>query len=51
MPHLDIWVEDLDAAGVHAVAVGSVVAEYQPQNGLRGYLDPAGCALCLFLRA
>jgi catechol 2,3-dioxygenase-like lactoylglutathione lyase family enzyme len=50
MVHLDIEVDDLDAAGAHAVAAGAVLAEYQPQDGVRVYLDPAGHPFCLFLR-
>ena len=50
MLHLDIEVNDLDAAGAHAVAAGAVLAEYQPQDDVRVYLDPAGHPICLFLR-
>jgi|SRR3954451_7895009 len=49
MVHLDIEVDDLDAAGAHAVAAGAVLAEYQPQERVRVYLDPAGHPFCLFL--
>jgi catechol 2,3-dioxygenase-like lactoylglutathione lyase family enzyme len=48
MIHLDIKVGDLDAAGAHAIAEGAVLAEYQPQDDVRVYLDPAGHPLCLF---
>lgn len=51
MLHLDIGVDDLDAAGAHAVAAGAVLAEYQPQEHVRVYLDPAGHPFCLFRRA
>ena len=47
--HLDIEVEDLAAAGEHAVAAGAVLAGYQPQDDVRVYLDPAGHPFCLFL--
>ena len=47
--HLDIAVEDLAAAGKHAVAHGAVLAGYQPQDDVRVYLDPAGHPFCLFL--
>jgi predicted enzyme related to lactoylglutathione lyase len=47
--HLDIAVEDLAAAGEHAVASGAVLAGYQPQDDVRVYLDPAGHPFCLFL--
>ena len=46
--HLDIQVEDLAAAGEHAVAAGAVLADYQPQADVRVYLDPAGHPFCLF---
>jgi len=49
MVHLDIEVDDLDAAGAHAVAAGATLAEYQPQDDVRVYLDPAGHPFCLFL--
>jgi Glyoxalase-like domain len=49
MMHLDIEVEDLDAAGAHAVAAGAVLAEYQPQDKVRVYLDPAGHPFCLWV--
>jgi catechol 2,3-dioxygenase-like lactoylglutathione lyase family enzyme len=49
MIHLDIEVDDLDVASAHAVAGGAVVAEYQPQEGVRVMLDPAGHPFCLFL--
>lgn len=49
MVHLDIEVDDLDAAGAHAVAVGAILAEYQPQDDVRVCLDPAGHPFCLFL--
>jgi catechol 2,3-dioxygenase-like lactoylglutathione lyase family enzyme len=50
MIHLDIEVDDLDAAGTHARSVGAVLAEYQPQDDVRVYLDPAGHPFCLFTR-
>jgi catechol 2,3-dioxygenase-like lactoylglutathione lyase family enzyme len=46
--HLDIKVSDLVAAGEHALAAGAVLAEYQPQDDVRVYLDPAGHPFCLF---
>ena len=46
--HLDIRVEDLDAASAHAVAAGATVAEFQPQEGVLVHLDPAGHPFCLF---
>jgi catechol 2,3-dioxygenase-like lactoylglutathione lyase family enzyme len=50
MMHLDIEVDDLTAAGAHAVAEGAVLAEYQPQTDVRVYLDPAGHPFCLWVR-
>jgi predicted enzyme related to lactoylglutathione lyase len=49
MVHLDIAVDDLNAAGAHASAAGAVLAQYQPQDGVRVYLDPAGHPFCLFV--
>jgi catechol 2,3-dioxygenase-like lactoylglutathione lyase family enzyme len=42
MLHLDIAVDDLDAACSHAVAAGAVLAEFQPQDDVRVFIDPAG---------
>jgi catechol 2,3-dioxygenase-like lactoylglutathione lyase family enzyme len=47
--HLDIKVADLTTAGEQALAAGAVLAEYQPQQDVRVYLDPAGHPFCLFL--
>jgi catechol 2,3-dioxygenase-like lactoylglutathione lyase family enzyme len=49
MMHLDIEVEDLDAATGAAVALGARVADFQPQDGVRVLLDPAGHPFCLCL--
>jgi catechol 2,3-dioxygenase-like lactoylglutathione lyase family enzyme len=49
MLHLDIEVQDLEAAGAHAVAAGAVLAEFQPQDDVRVYLDPAGHPFCLWV--
>jgi len=46
--HLDIEVDDLDAAVAHAVAAGAVLAEYQPQEDVRVMHDPAGHPFCLW---
>ena len=51
MLHLDIEVDDLGAAGSHAVAQGATLAEFQPQDDVRVYLDPAGHPFCLWVRA
>ena len=47
MIHLDIKVDDLDAALAHALAAGGRLAEHQPRSDLRIVLDPAGHPLCL----
>jgi hypothetical protein len=49
MVHLDIKVDDLDTAGAHAIAAGATLAEFQPQAGVRVYLDPAGHPFCVFV--
>jgi predicted enzyme related to lactoylglutathione lyase len=49
MLHLDIAVDDLDAACTHAVATGAVLAEFQPQDDVRVFFDPAGHPFCLYL--
>ncbi|WP_244875982.1 VOC family protein [Winogradskya consettensis] len=47
--HLDIHVTDLDEAGAHAEKSGAIRADYQPQEDVWVYLDPAGHPFCLFL--
>ena len=49
MMHLDLRVDDLDAAGAAVEAAGARLAQNQPQEGVRVYLDPAGHPFCLFL--
>ena len=49
MIHLDVQVDDLDAALDVAVQAGGRLAEHQPRDDLRIVLDPAGHPLCLFL--
>jgi catechol 2,3-dioxygenase-like lactoylglutathione lyase family enzyme len=49
MMHLDVEVDDLDTAGAHALAAGATLAEYQPQDDVRVYLDPAGHPFCLWV--
>jgi catechol 2,3-dioxygenase-like lactoylglutathione lyase family enzyme len=51
MMHLDIEVDDLEAAGAHARTAGAVLAEYQPQDDVRVHLDPAGHPFCLWVDA
>jgi predicted enzyme related to lactoylglutathione lyase len=47
--HLDIEVDDLEAAGARAIAAGAVLADHQPQDDVRVYLDPAGHPFCLWV--
>ncbi len=49
MVHLDIEVDDLETGGAHAIAAGAVLAEFQPQEYVRVYLDPAGHPFCLWI--
>lgn len=49
MMHLEIAVDDLEAAGAHASAAGATLADYQPQDDVRVYFDPAGHPFCLWL--
>ena len=54
MIHLDIAVDDLEAAVAHAVAAGAREAPHQPpdrSDDLRVMLDPAGHPFCLYLDA
>jgi catechol 2,3-dioxygenase-like lactoylglutathione lyase family enzyme len=46
--HLDLWVDDMAAAGAHAEALGATLAEFQPQDDVRVYLDPVGHPFCIF---
>ena len=47
--HLDIWVQDLDAATEWATSVGAVLADVQPQDDVRVLFDPSGHPFCLFV--
>lgn len=47
--HLDIEVDDLDEGVAHALACGAELAEFQPQETVRVFLDPAGHPFCLYL--
>jgi predicted enzyme related to lactoylglutathione lyase len=49
MMHIDIAVDDLEAAVADAVGLGAKVAEFQPQDDVRVLLDPAGHPFCLYL--
>jgi predicted enzyme related to lactoylglutathione lyase len=48
MIHLDIAVDDLDAAATRAMELGASPADHQPQDRVRVMLDPAGHPFCLF---
>jgi len=49
MLHLDVQVDDLEAAVAHASLAGARLANVQPQENVRVLLDPAGHPFCLFL--
>lgn len=51
MVHLDIHVDDLEAAGAHVIAAGATLADFQPQSDVRVYLDPDGHPFCLWTEA
>lgn len=48
MLHLDIEVDDVDAAVEEAIAQGARLADHQPQDDVRVMLDPAGHPFCLY---
>lgn len=47
--HLDVRVDDLDAAVGRALALGATEAAHQPQDDVRVMLDPDGHPFCLFV--
>lgn len=47
--HLDVIVDDLDAAEAAVVALGATKHEHQPGTTFRVFLDPAGHPFCLCL--
>ncbi|WP_343034551.1 VOC family protein [Amycolatopsis anabasis] len=47
--HLDIAVDELEAAVAWARQAGATLAEFQPQDDVRVMLDPVGHPFCLFL--
>ena len=49
MMHLDILVEDLEAATAFAVEAGARLADVQARDDLRVLFDPSGHPFCLFL--
>lgn len=46
--HLDLLVDDLDAAEAWAVELGARRSAVQPQEGVRVMLDPHGHPFCFF---
>ena len=49
MMHIDVAVDDVDAAVAAARELGATLAEYQPQDECIVLLDPAGHPFCLYL--
>ena len=47
--HLDIEVDDLDAAATYAESLGAQPARWQPQREVRVLIDPDGHPLCLWV--
>lgn len=45
--HLDVDVDDLDAAEPEVLALGATKAAHQPGTSFRVFLDPAGHPFCL----
>lgn len=45
--HLDVIVEDLDAAEAAVLDLGAAKHEHQPGTSFRVFLDPAGHPFCL----
>jgi catechol 2,3-dioxygenase-like lactoylglutathione lyase family enzyme len=46
--HLDLQVDDLAAAADYAAQAGATLADFQPQDDVRVFLDPVGHPFCLF---
>ncbi|HLL61822.1 MAG TPA: VOC family protein [Propionibacteriaceae bacterium] len=49
--HLDIEVDDLQAAVDRAVSLGATLADFQPQDDVRVLFDLDGHPFCLFVAA
>jgi len=45
--HLDVMVDDLDAAEAPTIELGATKCEQQPGTSFRVFLDPAGHPFCL----
>jgi catechol 2,3-dioxygenase-like lactoylglutathione lyase family enzyme len=48
MMHVDVEVDDLEAAVAAAIELGATAADFQPQDNVRVMLDPAGHPFCLY---
>jgi catechol 2,3-dioxygenase-like lactoylglutathione lyase family enzyme len=48
MLHLDFQVTDLESETARAISLGAELCDYQPQDGVRVLLDPAGHPFCLY---
>lgn len=46
--HIDFEVDDLVEAEQHALSVGARLADFQPGESFRVFLDPVGHPFCLF---
>jgi hypothetical protein len=46
--HVDFEVDDLDEAEKRALSVGARLADFQPGERFRVFLDPVGHPFCLF---
>ncbi|MFI6680717.1 VOC family protein [Kribbella sp. NPDC050470] len=46
--HLDLQVDDLEAAHERATSLGARLQEFQPQPDVRVYADPVGHIFCFF---
>ena len=44
--HLDVFVDDLDAAEAEVLKLGATEHEHQPGTSFRVFLDPAGHPFC-----
>ena len=49
MMHLDLEVSDLAASVAHALELGAILPDFQPQEDVRVLLDPAGHPFCLWV--
>ena len=49
MIHLDLGTTDLARAVRHAISLGAVEAQFQPQADVRVMIDPAGHPFCLYV--